>query len=253
MGLFKQVEGKCQDETIRLIATGEEFPEYRWYFNGKRIEDKNTEEYTPYLSGVYSVQSLDTNNCPAFSQPVSVDLSQDSTPGVSYFLNPDRLKCDPAASYQWYVDNYIIVEGTQQELPLYVNGTYKVRTTNSEGCIYFSDEIEINTGTLYNFEKLALISGNAVSFNLNKLHFNEIYAFPVPATEEVTVRLKSYSEIVNASVLNTSGQEVLKLQLEKTGRDNFGTKFQSRRLTPGVYLIKVTTLSEDLTKRIIIQ
>ncbi len=128
----------CQGQNANLQAAGN-YSSYQWTLNG--INLANTANITATQAGTYIV-TVTFGTCVASSSPFNLNFA--SNPTVSIIPNgnipvcnfdfPVLLTAFGANNYQWYKNNNLIGNATNDSL--YVNslGTYQVVGTNTEGC-----------------------------------------------------------------------------------------------------------------------
>jgi serine protease len=98
-------------------------------------------------SGDYSVTVKDANTCTAFAGPLHVQV--DSGPQKPLILQTKNVLTSSIAAftYQWYLNQKIIIGATNQDLSINANGIYTVRIADVQGCSILSDAFASN-GTL---------------------------------------------------------------------------------------------------------
>jgi hypothetical protein len=244
----------CLAKIVGLEAYGAEFAEYAWLLDGREIVDSDTADYKPLITGVYSVEGLDENGCGSHSAPVFIDLRPDSVPSISYFLNPDRLKSSPAHSYQWYVNNFYVVGGDQQELPLFVRGSYKVKTTNAEGCVFYSKDIKLLSETLGDFSRNAQVKGNSVLIGDGSMEYETVTLQPNPTSDLLTISyLSVFDELPEVHIYDLIGTEVKSFTLDVAGFDYFEKTISVKGLATGVYILRLKGTNSLITYKFSVQ
>lgn len=145
----------CTDASLTLTSTTA--TSYQWYKNGSVITGEISQNYSPTTSGTYTVVVKNAAGCSSAPSPgVSVTVNPlPSTPtitpnGPTTFCagGSVMLTSSSATTYQWYDDNGIISGATSQNYTPTSNGSYRVRITNSSGCIAVSANTAITVNPL---------------------------------------------------------------------------------------------------------
>jgi len=235
ISLYAQQQSLCTKE-YTLFTLGDSIKTYQWFYNAKTLVGNTDSILTPTLSGVYSVTGANTAGCGISSSPMYVNVDPDSLPTITKLRNPSKLKASPATKYQWYVNNYFIAGGNLQELSLYVNGRYKLKTIDNKGCEHFSLEYTINDDNLSDL-RLEQVQNNTVY--LTSLNENEAVISPNPTTDILNIHWdiapKGNVEIL---VYNAQGMLVKQLSIPKTKAD-FDYTLPLTDFSSGLYRIKL--------------
>ncbi len=148
-----------------------------WYLNNNIIQNsENSPSIKVTNSGVYKVVSTNAFGCSSNSNSININFNQNpTTPQITQTGN--TLTSTSANSYQWYLNDTIIVSATQQSLNITQSGNYKVEVKNQFNCDAISD----------NF--------NAVFVGLDE---EEVYFHVYPNPTENRVEIKS--NIINDNI-----------------------------------------------------
>ena len=236
ISLYAQQQSLCA-KSYTLFTLGDSIKTYQWFYNAKKLVADIDSVLTPTLSGVYSVLGSNNAGCGISSSPLYVNVDPDSLPSIYKLKNPGRLKGTAAESYQWYVDNYYIANSNKQELPLYVNGNYKLKTIDKKGCEHFSVSFAVNDDNLSELKK-EMVDGNTVTFD----YLAETMAVlsPNPSQEELYIHWEiAQKGTVSIALYNAIGQEVKQISTSKTTTD-FAYTLSLRDLPSGIYQFKMT-------------
>ncbi len=127
------------------------------------------------------------------------------------------------SSWQWYRGTELVSTGTTKAF-LNTNkipGTYKVYTTDKNGCKNYSNSIDIVAGS------------------------KSFTAYPNPANGILTVSMIDESRGKTViQIINSGGIKVREIQTEKSG-DNFLKEIPVNNLEQGIYTIKITVDQRD--------
>jgi hypothetical protein len=170
-----------------------------------------TYTFTVYVAG--------SGTSPASSSVVINAVPKGVVPKIKAKWN-DLLICynvgDSIATYQWYISNSPIGGATSQTYLTHKQaGTYKVYTTDVNGCSNFSATL-VMTGT------------------------KGLSVYPNPAKESITVSMSDeQTGKAVITIISPSGRKVLEVETDKTTED-FSREIPVDRLGEGVYFIRVT-------------
>jgi hypothetical protein len=147
----------CQGNPLILQANSGAGLTYQWRLAGNPIPGANLVDYIPIQSGAYTVVVTNSGGCAAVSSAITVTINplplatitpQGATTvcaGTNVVL---QANAGSGLSYQWYAGNNPISGATSQNLTSSSTGLYKVRVTNSLGCVALSNDIFINVVNL---------------------------------------------------------------------------------------------------------
>lgn len=211
----------CENGTVSFLDFSSNTPTaWHWEFPGgvpatSTLPNPVIQYNTP---GNYAVKLRVTNSdgTDSIEIPNYVIVSPlPPTPVIVDLGNGNLLCTPPATQYQWYVNGYTIVTGTDSILPNTLPGySYTVITTNAYGC-------KSGEGVYLGME-----SGQPV-----------FSVYPNPATELVQVQLQtSPQEPFEVDLLDLQGR-VIHTQHFSGETDNFSVFLGG--LPPGLYLLRV--------------
>ena len=130
-------------------------------------------------------------------------------------------------SYQWYLNNEIIIDATDNNLLINEIGSYTVEVSNNNGCSTISEKIELDSSTL--------------SVNTNTLTYSAINIYPVPTQNILYIDglTNLEQQINNIKIVNTLGQTV------KT-YNNAITSINTSSFANGLYFL---IINNELSKK----
>lgn len=231
--IIVEENGECENKAYTLYADGDGFNSYQWYSGGIVLGNETDTVLIPSRTGSYNVQGYNNDNCNSQSEFKYVNLEPTNVPYIERLNDPVRLQASAGDSYQWYINNYFIGEGNQQQLPIFVNGEYKVQVTNTEGCTYMSEPYEIYRDDFLNILKY----GQSVS--LSDLEVGQLFLSPNPAKDRVELLInKSAVEVFNYEVYSVLGEKVLEGILQKKDGIHYRV-LNTFDLVRGTYLVRV--------------
>jgi len=110
---------------------------YQWLKDGVEIKGATNEKFKPLGSGNYSVRITNQNNCTSeVSSPIAYKCFNEITPVISK-LNEFELKSSVPVvgeTYQWFLDNVLIVGANSSSYKAYTTGVYTLQTKDANGC-----------------------------------------------------------------------------------------------------------------------
>ncbi len=206
----------CENDSVRLKANGGTGLSFQWTKSSSIIPGANDSVYVAKTSGTYKVIVTNSNAC------------KDSSSGIVVVVNP--LPASPvitrfgfklsttsvAASYQW-LRNDSIISGTQNNYDVTINGIYKLRITDANGCSAISNQIVINN---VGIQKNTFIQKFSV--------------YPNPAKTELIISGYNLNSNNQYLIINSLGQIILSGELKGNK-----TEINIESIAVGPYLIKV--------------
>lgn len=161
---------------------------YQWRRNGINIPGAVSASYVANVTGDYTVFVNIVGSCAVVTAPITVTVFPAITPVVTF----DGTYCSTYnfyASYQWYANTVLIPGATSYRVAAFTNAAYRVKVTDTNGCVLLSSEFPV-----YN---LAVNNVNGE---------NTISIFPNPATS--TIHVASVAE-VKAVISTLEGKAVM--------------------------------------------
>ncbi|MCB0383284.1 MAG: gliding motility-associated C-terminal domain-containing protein [Psychroserpens sp.] len=115
---------------------------YQWFKNGAVIPGATSQMFDTNESGTYAVQ-VDLGNCSATGAielvselfDASINVSEDNTIEEGESLSVFVTTSANAPEFEWYLDNTLITDATQDNYEASLPGAYKVIVTETSGCI----------------------------------------------------------------------------------------------------------------------
>jgi hypothetical protein len=213
LDLNSRQQSLCNN-SYTLFTKGDSIVNYQWFYNAKKLVGNIDSLLVPSLTGVYSVTGANAAGCGISSSPLYVNVDPDSLPTIAKLRTPSRLKSSPADKYQWYINNYYITSSNKQELPIYVNGRYKIKTVDKKGCEHFSLEYTINDDNLSEL-KTNMVQDSSVTFA--DLTENNAILSPNPSAEIFNIHWSIPSRgTVTIQVFNAQGMLIKSISALKT-------------------------------------
>lgn len=169
------------------------------------------------------------------SDRIAINPTTAATPTITKLV--DTLTSSVALGYQWIKDNVDMIGENNRKLTVTQNGTYKVRTTDANGCQLTSTEIAV----VPTFIDPVLISESFFSVypNPNKGSFSLAYEQKTFTKPQLLI-YDSKGSIVSQVVINST-----------VGRNNI--KLPIQNLAKGIYLLNLFVDKKQMKQKMIIQ
>ncbi|MDR3679870.1 MAG: T9SS type A sorting domain-containing protein, partial [Flavipsychrobacter sp.] len=195
---------------------------YQWYNRGSAIVGATGPNLTVFDSGYYNVIVTVVGSCTQTSNNTdTIVVNQLAAPVITGSPYSSLITSSGSyAHYQWYLGTTPLVGDTLSSVNVYVNGSYHLVVTNSEGCTGVSNVFVKNTTGVSN------VSGN-----------NDITIYPNPVSTVVHI---DASIPVDATISTIEGREALKQADAKT--------IDLSSLANGIYMIRVYDKAGTLLK-----
>ncbi|MES1181639.1 MAG: T9SS type A sorting domain-containing protein, partial [Flavobacterium sp.] len=186
-----------------------------------------TQSIYVHSSGNYFVTTSDSAKCTASSCPIQIIfLPLPSTPSI--IQNGDSLESTSGVTYQWYLNDSLIINDTSQYLLPLQSGIYKVKITDSLGCSAIS--------LPYNFSNLNV---------LLILNQKSIVISPNPSESFFDLNFQTLTnQLGQFTLCNSIGKEVLSKNLNGTLKT---LRINTTALQNGIYFWKFQNQSGKLT------
>ncbi|MEO8149448.1 MAG: PKD domain-containing protein [Bacteroidia bacterium] len=233
---------QCEKTCIDFFDLSTNNPtSWQWFFPGADSLTSTQQNpigicYNSY--GSFDVTLIACNNagCDTLVIQNFISIFQ-SPPSPTIIQNLDTLICTTIASgYQWYLNNVAIAGATQSTYVVTQQGLYYVIITDSNSCNSASNSLTINS-----IDQLAI--GNW------QLAIN-----PNPNDGNFTLEINAKSEIGNckSQIVNVLGEIIFSEEFKISG-NAFSHKFDLQNLSAGIYLLKLSSLEQDFSTRLIIK
>lgn len=169
-----------------------------------------------YMTGFNSL------GCKAHSDTIEfIQGTVPNTPNISYSNGTFISTAGP--NYQWYFNDTVITGETNQVTFSGPNGYYYVAHTGPEGCLAFSDSIQLSLG----------MEGNGTSL---------FSIYPNPVKDELHISTQTPLETYR--ILDLAGREVI--STNQVGNDNI---INVSSLINGVYILELSTKTENYSMK----
>ncbi len=185
-----------------------------------------TRRISVYTSATISVTVTDSLGNFATSDSVKV-FSNNLPPIPAITLSGNTLNSSASTGNQWYFNETIINNATNQTYFPSQNGNYKVKVTNNKSCT--------STSANFNYTNVGLLE----NFNSNK-----IVIYPNPTSTIINIPIVN-NEIDKVEITNTLGQVML-----ETNNQN---RINVNELPKGIYFITVLFDNKSITQKIVVQ
>jgi hypothetical protein len=218
-----------------MEAIGGDYASYNWYLNGAPMFSTSIGTINPVITGVYHVIGVDENECTASSSPRYVDLTPDTIPEITLVSDSLILRVSPADSYQWYVNELFIVGATTQEIPLVVNGIYKVISFSNQGCKLVSQVFEIDVDHLPSIDVFKT-SGETVDLSTVQIA-KDYLVYPNPTTTELYLISKHLTDNTQLEVYDLVGHLLISLKVVRGSSEEY--VLDVSQLQVGTYILRI--------------
>ena len=195
----------------------------------------STSETAPldYYYYLYDWQITTLGGCETNDRAM-VSISVSDYPEVpSLTLDPDSNIInvnENFTSYQWYLNDEIIIDATENNYLVEEIGAYKIEVSNENGCSTFSENIDVTVDDL-------VLSVDIIT-NDDTLNLFKIY--PVPTTDILHIDgLSDMEEINSIRVVNALGQVLITY-------DSLIKSVDTSYLTEGLYFL---IINDTITKK----
>ena len=202
-----------------MLSIGQ-YDTYQWIYNGNAINGAINQTYNYTQNGPYSVIVTDSNNCSQEFYLTQTCLNQDyiTTPIISE-SNTTLTVMASYTEYQWYFDDVLIPNATNQFYLFNQYGEYKVSVIDENGCTAISSVI--------------FIDGSGVSLK----EIKEINLFPNPTSGELTLTVQNSTKEIELQLFDVHGKLCFK---EKSTLDKSNSiTIDISDLQKGVYYLKL--------------
>ncbi len=219
-----------------LVVTPSGLPNYQWYEDGKKIVGAQNDSLLVYYDGNYTVQYQPdaVSSCklvtPAFA---TTNLYIDNQPVIVSMGTPiTKLSTSYAAvSFQWYVNDKLIVHTDTAALSVWYNGIYYLVARLANGCQYRSNTITVNESRYTNLGRLG-DEGDTVRLTPPD---RALTIYPNPAKGIITIDTGPFTAH-RMEVFDNAGQLVFKKEFE--GSTNI-LQVDVSAWSSGVYVVSI--------------
>jgi photosystem II stability/assembly factor-like uncharacterized protein len=209
-----------------------------WTTNGGQIAntfDNSAVIFWPE-AGSMSVKAVRTISATGFKDSAEYSVTVFSLPEQPVITkNQLTLQSNAASGNQWFRNGEALSGQIAQTLTPTQSGRYSVQVTSTETCVSeMSEEFEYTLVSVQDSEKTSeqlVVTPNPASTTIN-------IECPVPGVETVQMTL-----------IDLSGKEVLKTQMQSTGRRIKGS-LDIQTMAPGTYFLNIHTSVRTFTAKV---
>lgn len=214
----------CPNETTELSVTTNA-SSWQWYLNGVEIPGANNSSYTASAAGTYNVV-INNQFCTTESENSVITVATPVIPVIAE--SNDTLVATSASFYQWYLNGVLIPGATNQKYVAKSSGIYFVETTDINGCIAVSNQI------------------NVFLSKTSEPDINTISLFPNPAHNSVSIILNPQHKFKEWVIRNFEGKIVMAGNFSQQNIHEIGIE----ELVPGIYLLECKSIESYYLKLI---
>ncbi|MDZ4759075.1 MAG: T9SS type A sorting domain-containing protein [Bacteroidota bacterium] len=222
----------CQGGSVKLTASGAN--KFQWLNMNTPIVNDTLSILYATDSGIYKAIVWDAaTGC--------FDTTSATT--VTVYVLPAKPTISATASavsttasgltYQWYRDTTLVANATSQTYTPTVNGKYKLKVTNSNGCSSFSDPLDFKNTSISD------LSG-----------IQSLGIFPNPANNTITLEFASTTkQTVQLYIIDINGKVVMTQNINAANAKN-NINIDLTNFAKGIYLVKLQTNNGQQTQRL---
>ena len=225
--IFAEDTALCVGDYTFIEATPG-YENYVWFQNQILISNGDVTGFEIETGGNFQVQVWDgmCSNTSAVQQVLFFDPIIPEITSVG-----DTLYSTSASEYHWLLDGFEILQANDQRYIAFESGVYQVVTFDENGCIGFSNEIEI-----------------IISNTKNAISDSQIEVFPNPASENLFIQFKeSQNSHYQLFTINSIGQILDKHSLKNVSNETF--EMNISELESGIYFLKIIDGKSEVSKR----
>ncbi|MHA7129918.1 S8 family serine peptidase [Algoriphagus namhaensis] len=221
--------------TFENLSEGD-ISEYEWDFGGLGTSTSEEPIFVFDTPGTYLVALKISNEegFTTFEQSITIESSSLNKPNI--VANGNVLTSQqPGSSYQWYANGQVIPGATSRSYEVPGDGVYQVAIFN-DVCNRISDPVVIS----------------AIEEDEPELSRFGVFIGPIPSDDELTISISNdYTGPIDFQLVDLSGRVMVQEEKSKVSRD-----LELRMNLPsqvGVYILRITTNSLTLHKKVIKQ
>lgn len=227
--ITSEVTTSC-NTPIQLTAKEYSEHSYEWFKDGVMLETSSNPVYEAAVSGDYELIISNEQCIYSPSNTISLDITNLEKPEIT-IEDESLLISSSSVGNQWYLDGELIDRATDDEYEAVIAGYYQLVVSENE-CYVYSDEELV-------YVEPPVEEG--------------IWAYPNPAEDLVTVRLRQVTDAneVSLTLYDMVGNELMEFPATFLFEDIYEAKLDVSVLRSGVYLLKAPANSEDWVKKLI--
>ncbi len=224
----------CEGTTSSFTANSTYPATFEWYYNNLFLTTDSSFTTAPLSIGFVPITLI--AHTPYCNDTLSYNLNVVAIPTPNIIVNADTLTCDDpnAVSFQWYLNNVLIIGADQINYVASQSGNYTVISTDFIGCTGTSSTIYVS------------LTG------INELKNNEINIQPNPFHNEFTLATSANNGIINSiQIYSVDGRLVY--TKDKPSILSGKYKIDLSKLENAVYFLKIKTSTNNFNQVIIKQ
>lgn len=247
----------CSGTSVTFTATstnGGSSPVYQWKKNGVNLATGTTYSSTSLTNGNVITCVLTSNvNCASTTTATSsgITMTVNSLPVATVTPAGPITMCagqtttlsvntTAGQTYRWQKNSVNISGATSPNYIATKSGSYRVRVTNSFGCIRYSAPVSITVNC-------RIVNIDRKPFALIENSLTDVSIFPNPSVHDFSVEVKSKNDLpVTIHVMDASGRIILNQNILANRKFTLGAEFVS-----GIYFVKIISTEEIKVLKII--
>ena len=239
------------------IVTESDFSYYNWYWNGIKISGQHDSILYISTIGKYMVAVVDTDNCVAYSSPITISGNA-QTPTITVTGAPlDSILTSSSASggYQWYVNNKRIIGETDQTLNVYYNGTYSVLASyGTNGCKEFSEPYTVNRYDFININRISSQTDSTITIpqTSKSASSNIVIKYDQLSKNYYVEYTPVQDELLTITITAMTGEILWKSDVKAEKWVLSSTAVNVSNLASAMYILNVSTVDQSAYKKIIV-
>ena len=219
----------CANNSLVLTAS-DTINSLQWYQDSLFLINQNLINYSPLVSGNYSVISTNVYGC---TQSANVQVAINALPPKPNFSINGNVFINflTGVSYQWYLNGNPIPGAINNLYTATQSGVYKLCVTDANGCVNCSDSLQFN------------VTGIPSSSSSNT-----IVVSPNPNNGSFEIRFNQIIVDDNIQLLNTVGQLIAEEKLDHVSSLQF-----DNHLEKGMYFLRLKKSNSGRLLKVVVQ
>lgn len=217
----------CQGQNAQLSAPIG-FSSYQW------SNSATTQNISVSTGGNYTVRVTNSQGyISPWSAPKNVTVhSIPPTPNIT--INGNVLTSSSTTGNQWYLNGNIIAGATQQNYTAQQNGNYHVVVTNTNNCSAQSNTFAFTIVGIADIERVGVTS-----------------VYPNPTNGLLNIQFSENQQDIQLEIYDVSGRVHIQKRVMTISQNSIET-LNLNNLTTGVYTLRILTIENQATFRIVV-